>query len=98
MSDHGTIQLTQAQVLVAGVDDGAGSALALTTGGSLTVTGVDLASLDTIATLGVPPAAIAVSDTAANIQGDLVAGVSQLVAHGALLSDVHVKRRRRPSR
>ena len=90
VSDHGTIQLTQAQVLVAGVDDGAGSALALTSGGSLAVTGVDLASLDTIATLGVPPSAIAVSDTAANIQGDLVAGVSQLAAHGALLSDVHV--------
>ncbi len=89
VSDAGTIQLTATQILAAGVDDGPTSALAKMSGGTLAVTNVDLASLNTIATLAAAPNAIAVSDTAANIQADLVSGSSQLVAHDAVLTDVN---------
>ena len=75
-SNAGAITLTSAQVLVAGVNDGAGSVMAQVTGGSLIVTGVAVADIDTILALDVSPATITISDTAANIQADLTLGGS----------------------
>ena len=79
VSPSGTITLTEAQVQTANVDDGAGSALAKMSGETLHVTGVAAADIGTILDLGVAPASITVSDTAAHIQSDLIAGGSSLI-------------------
>ena len=88
VSDSGTVALTEAQVLAAGVDDGAGSAMALLSGGTLVVTGVAAADAGIVAGLGVPPASMTIADTAANIQADLTSGSSELVAERALISSI----------
>ena len=90
VNDAGTIELTDAQIQAAGVDDGAGSALAKTSGATIAVTGVPVADIATILGLGVPPGSVAVSDTAANIQADLASGVSRLVADRAHISSIAV--------
>ena len=89
-NDAGTVTLTEAQVLAAGVDDGVGSAMALFSGGMLVVTGVAAADASTIAALGVPPASMSIFDTAANIQADLTSGSSELVAERALITAIAV--------
>ena len=75
-SNAGAITLTSAQVQAAGVNDGAGSVLSNVTGGSLIVTGVAVADIDTILALDVSPASITISDTAAHIQAALALGGS----------------------
>ncbi len=86
----GTITLTEAQVTAPGVDDGASSVFAKMTGGSLAVTGVDVAHIDTVATLPVAPTSIAVTDTAALIQNDLASGTSAIVNHLSLIGGITV--------
>ena len=88
VSPAGTITLTEAQLTAVGVDDGAGSALALMTGETLDVTGVELAQIETVLALGVPPGSIGVSDTAAHVQADLTGGLSEIFAHTGLLSGI----------
>ena len=90
VSDGGTITLTAAQALVAGVDDSPGSALAKTTGGAFIVTHALAAELDALAGLTIPPGSIMVVDTAAHIQADLTDGASQLLAHAGLVSGIAV--------
>ena len=80
-SNAGAITLTAAQVLFAGVNDGAGSALSKVTGGTLIVTGATVAQIDAIVALGVPPASFTISDTAAHIQADLISGSSDILAN-----------------
>jgi hypothetical protein len=87
-SDAGTISLTESQILLAGVDDGAGSALSRITGETLTVTGVAVANVGSVLGLGVAPSSISVSDTAAHIQADLASGASTLVAHLASITGI----------
>jgi hypothetical protein len=88
--DAGTVTLTESHLLAAGVDDGAGSAMALFSGGTLVVTGVAAADVGLIAGLGVPPASMSVFDSAGNIQADLQSGSSDLVTHRALISVIAV--------
>ena len=80
-SDAGAITLTAAQVLFAGVNDGAGSAMSKVTGGTLAVTGVTVAQIDTMIALGVAPDSFTISDTAAHIQADLISGSSDILAN-----------------
>ncbi len=88
--DAGIVTLTQGQVQAAGMDDGAGSVLALFSGGTLVVTGVAAADAGTIAGLGVPPASMSILDTAAHIEADLVSGSSHLVAQLASIASIAV--------
>ena len=90
VSDSGTISLTGAQILAAGVDDGAGSLMDLLSGGSVVVTDVPVAEIATILGLGVTPSSIAVADSAADIRADLVSGASALVANIAAISGIAV--------
>ncbi len=90
VSDAGTIHLTEAQIEAAGVDDGAGSALSLLTGGTIDVTGVPVADIATVLALGVPPDTIHVSDTAADLQADLTGGSSELLAHRSVIAGIVV--------
>ncbi len=89
-SDHAAVMLTAAQALFAGVDDSAGSAIAMLTGAGLVVTGAAVSQLGALASLYVAPASVAVSDTAADIAGDLASGSSALVAGRATLGTVTV--------
>ena len=89
-SGAGTIELTAAQVLTAGVDDGAGSALAMLSGADLVVTDVAVAQIDAVLGLGVAPEHIAISDTAAHVQADLTGGTSAILANLGDISAVSV--------
>lgn len=89
-SDAGTVTLTETQLRTTGVDDGAGSAMALFSGGTLVATHVAAADAGLIAGLGVPPASMSIFDTAAHIQADLASGSSELVAERALISAITV--------
>ena len=89
-NDSGIVTLTEIQLLAAGVDDGAGSAIALFSGGTLVVTDVTVGDVGLIASLGVPPSGISILDTAANIQADLQSGSSALVAERASISTIAV--------
>ena len=89
-ANAGAITLTASQVLFAGVNDGAGSALSKVTGGSLIVTSVTVAQIDAIIALGVAPASIAISDTAANIEADLISGSSDILANLADITAITV--------
>ena len=84
----GTIALTEAQATAAHVDDGSGSVFAKLTGASLTVTGVSVAQIATVAALAVTPVAIGISDTAAHLQADLIAGSSQILGHLGTISGI----------
>jgi hypothetical protein len=64
----GTVSLSQAAILAQGVDDGPESILAKMTGAPIAVTGVAVSELSTILGLGVPPASVAIADSAANLQ------------------------------
>ncbi|MBN8896905.1 MAG: hypothetical protein J0H35_01760, partial [Rhodospirillales bacterium] len=88
ISNAGTVSLTATQALVAGIDDGAGSAIAKLSGGSFVVTGATVAQLAAIAALSIAPSSITVSDTAAHLQADLASGSSALLAHAGLISTV----------
>ena len=90
ISDGGTVHLTEAQVLAAGVDDGAGSVLSLAVGLTLDVTDVATADIATVAALPVAPASIEVSDTAAGIQADLASGSSGILAQLGLIGGIDV--------
>ena len=90
-TDSGTVTLTETSILVAGVDDGVGSAIALFSGGTLVVTDVAAANVGLIANLGVPPTSMTVVDTAAAVQADLQSGSSDLVAHRALISAIAIR-------
>ncbi|MGE4047644.1 MAG: beta strand repeat-containing protein [Acetobacteraceae bacterium] len=91
-SDAGAITLTAAQILFAGVDDGAGSAMSKVSGGTLVVTGATVAQIPTLAALGVAPTSMMVVDTAANIQADLGSGASsKIVDDLALISAITVE-------
>ncbi len=81
-SDSAAVTLSVAQVTAAGVDDGPASVLAKLHGGSLSVTGAAVADLAMLQALTVSPSSITVSDTAANISGDIASGHSHLL--GAL--------------
>ena len=89
-SDTGTITLTESEILRAGVDDGAGAALGKITGETLTVTGVGVANVGLVLSLGVAPSSISVRDTAAHIQADLASGASALLAHLASITGITV--------
>ncbi|MEJ0046266.1 MAG: hypothetical protein WDN04_09190 [Rhodospirillales bacterium] len=78
VSDGLTVQLTEAQALAAGVDDGAGSVLAKTTGGHFTVTGVAAADVGTVLGTYVAPDHMTISDTATNIATHLATLVAAL--------------------
>ena len=88
--DAGAITLTAAQVLFAGVNDGSGSALSKVTDGTLIVTGVTVAEIDTMIALGVPPASFTISDTASNIQADLISGTSDILANLGSITSITV--------
>ncbi|MBN8907530.1 MAG: hypothetical protein J0H99_13080, partial [Rhodospirillales bacterium] len=88
ISNAGTVSLTATQALVAGIDDGAGSAIAKLSGGSFVVTGATVAQIAAIAALSIAPSSITVSDTAAHLQADLASGSSALLAHAGLISTV----------
>ncbi len=88
--DNGTITLTPAQIQAAHVDDGASSALAKFSGGDIAVAGATVADLAGLASLGVVPDSIAISDTAAHIQADLAGGTPALVTHRALIGQLAV--------
>ena len=88
VSPAGTITLSDAQVLVAGVDDGAGSALAKMTGESLVVTGVPVADIATVMGLGIVPSHITVVDTDANLIADLTGGASVIAVNSSAIASV----------
>jgi hypothetical protein len=90
VNDAGTVTLTEAQVLTTGVDDGSGSALSKLSGGVLAVSSVLAADVGTISSLPVAPNAIAVSDTAAHIQADLVSGSSTILGHLSLVTTIAI--------
>src|SRR6185312_727453 len=91
VTPSGTIALTVAQAVAAGVDDGIGSALAKMSGETLVVTGVTVAEIATLTGLGVPPGAMAVVDSAAHVQADLVAGgSSDILPNLATISSITV--------
>ncbi len=69
----GVVSLTQAQILAVAVDTNVGDALTKY-GGTLDVTGVDVAHLTAVAGLRHAPDTIEMSDNAANITADLIAG------------------------
>ena len=90
-SDSGAISLTVAQVEGQHIDDGAGSVFDKLTAGTLTVTGAAVSDINTLAALSFRPAEVDVSDTAAHIQADLIAGGgSKLISHQALIGAIAV--------
>ncbi len=89
-SDSANVSLTAAQALYAGVDDSAGSAIALLHDASLVVTDASIGQLAGLATLHVAPAAISVNDTAANIEADIAGGESLLISGLAHITTIEV--------
>src|SRR6185437_5042436 len=84
LSSGTLINLTEAQATYAGVDGGAGSALALTSGlSTLVVTNVTVAQIPTVTALHVAPTAIQIADSVANIVADL-AGANTIGATAAI--------------
>lgn len=90
VNDGGTLHLTGAELLTAGVDDGAGSVLSMTANLVLDATNVAAAVVDAVASLVIPPATIEVSDTAAGIQADLASGSSGILAHLGTITAIAV--------
>ena len=87
-SDGQPVVLSQAQVLAAGVDDGASSALAHFIG-TLKVSGVDVGHLAQVLGLATAPASVTVSDTGAALSADLAQGSgSVLVGHAGQVTQV----------
>jgi hypothetical protein len=86
----GTMTLTASQALAAHVDDGAGSVFGLMTGGTLDVTGAAIGQLASLLALHTAPAAIAVSDTAANIQAALTNQASPIFTAASTIVSLHV--------
>ena len=90
VSPAGTITLTPAQVLAAGVDDGIGSVFAQMNGATLDVAGATIATVAPLLGLGVAPAAIAVSDTAAHITAALTDPASAILTAANSILSLHV--------
>jgi hypothetical protein len=83
-----TITLTSAQLQYAGVDDSGTSAIAKTSGlSSLVATQALVADIGTVLGLQVPPTAIQVKDTDANITGD-INGAGAIAAHLSVITTV----------
>ena len=80
--------LTQAQILALGVDDGPSSAM-FAFSGPVSVTGVDVAHVQQIATLSHAPVSMSVIDTSATISNDFALGNgSALLANRGLLASI----------
>jgi len=90
VSDAGMVSLTVAETLATGVDDGAGSALAKLTGGTFRVTDAPVGLLGVLANLVRVPDVITVSDLASEIEADLIAVPSQLLAQLSRISSIVV--------
>jgi hypothetical protein len=86
----GPITLTAAQALAAHVDDGPGSVFGLLSGAALAVTGASVAQAASLLLAQVPPASIAVSDTAAAIEAALTNPASPLLAAAATILSITV--------
>jgi hypothetical protein len=82
VSDAGTISLSETELDVAGVDDGAGSVFSKVSGGFLQVTGVPVSDVTAIlAKTGVT--SIHVSDAASTVQTSLLDGASSVLEENA---------------
>ena len=89
----GSISLTASQIQVAGIDDGANSAIGLlaAAGATLIATNVHVADVATMNALGsggtVRPASLKIMDSAANIQSD-IAGSHQIASSSVSVTSV----------
>ena len=88
VSGGGTVTLTVGQIEAAGVDDGAGSLLAKMSGATLHATNAAVSDIGTLLALGVAPVSIAILDSAADVDADLVSGTSAILAHIASLGSI----------
>ncbi len=86
----GTITLTAAQALTAHVDDSASSLFGLLSGATLSVVQAGTAQVASLLALHTPPAAISVSDTAANITAALTNPGSAILTSPAAIVALHV--------
>ena len=79
VSPSGTITLDADHALANGVDAGAGSVFGKMSGGTLAVTGALVGQLDALHALHQAPASVAVSNSASNIEDDLMDGATSLL-------------------
>jgi hypothetical protein len=84
-----TITLTEAQAVYAGIDDSGSSVLAASVTGltSFIITGVAVADISTALHLQLPPTEIRITDSIANIVGDLT-GTDTIGANSAVITSV----------
>ncbi|MBN8906266.1 MAG: hypothetical protein J0H99_06520, partial [Rhodospirillales bacterium] len=86
LTSGSTITLTEAQVTQPGIVN----VLAVTSGlTTLTITGVSVAQIPTMLGLGIPNTVLAISDTAAHIEADLI-GAGTLLFHDAAISAIYL--------
>jgi len=74
------VTLTAQQILAPHIDDAESSAIGLLHGATLLVIEASVSQLPFLSALQVPPASIAIADTAANLSADLASGNSALVS------------------